>query len=98
MLKKPRVAQVLVQRKTMLLLWPRSERERERNFYSTPDQPGCGHKAADTSSSQTHILVNFTLFIMFGHPWLITLPNTYANRMDRKEEGRKEGRQEGATK
>ncbi len=27
------------------------EREREREFYFTPDQPGCGHKAADTVES-----------------------------------------------
>ncbi len=26
-------------------------REREREFYLTPDQPGCGHKAADTAES-----------------------------------------------
>ena len=25
--------------------------EREREFYLTPDKPGCGHKAADTAES-----------------------------------------------
>ena len=27
------------------------EKEKEREFYLTPDQPGCGHKAADTAES-----------------------------------------------
>lgn len=96
MLKKPRVAQVLVQRKTMLLLWPRSEREREREiFIQRRTSPGVGISRLTLHQVKLIywlILLWLSCLVILG---LLLCPiPTQTVWIERRKEGRKEDRKE----